>query len=34
MVEESNTIRIEDLEYSYKGQDGQMRKALKDFGLI
>ena len=33
MVEESNTIRIEDLEYSYKGQDGQMRKALKGIDL-
>ena len=33
MVEEKDTIFIEDLEYSYKGQDGQMRKALDGVDL-
>ena len=33
MVEEKDTIIIEDLEYSYKGQDGQMRKALDGVDL-
>ncbi len=33
MVEEKDTIIIEDLEYAYKGQDGQMRKALDGVDL-